>query len=232
MSQEPELEGYEWGDDIPIVVLNDSSSEAILKVTEERINSEGWDQKPQVCIVSMNDGIGAVEQIPLPEECYEDFVNGFHAFAIALATIIWADRNADEYPPWVESLKNDVLGPSFHAVLISVEGWTVKEPDAEKEPEKWAEYAAAAMSHGFHKHEERIEVRHTFMVSAKRELNWVMRLRDQEPQSGAGKDFPLGGRLVHITEGFVASMIALLLHRGLINQEVLNAWREGEETNE
>jgi hypothetical protein len=229
---EPELSDYKWTDDDRVVVMNDGGPEAVLRATEERINAGGWDQRPKICIVSGNENMAAVEEIQVPDEVTDNFFVGFPTFVSVMSELIWENRRQKTFPGLIQHIRDNILGPSFYGVLVTFEGWAVSEPDPIKEPEKWADFVVAAVTAGgLSTHPDRVETRWTIMMAANKQAIGIMRRRDQGIEYRDNINNPKNP-VLRAMMTFLGSLLALMIHKGLTNDEIFKHWglsaQEGE----
>lgn len=229
-SLEPELEGYDWSDFENVIGIDGAGPEAALRAAEERIHQEGWDQKPKLCIISGNEAMAALEEISLSEDVTDDFVTGFPAFVTAFAAVMWETRRDPEFPGLIGAIQNEILGPSFYGILVTYEGWTVRPPDAAKDPEKWVEFAKAVRSGNLRDHPDRVEIRNTVMMSAGKKAYGILRYRDGEivyaEEQSIDNPMFLENPITRAMVFFLGLLIGLMIHKGLVNEQILKEWEK------
>lgn len=238
-SETPKLAGPKFEEDFRLLKIDDDEEDflkASLLATEEQFEKMGWGDaqtsNPIVGVLTGNEMGLLFAQLPLPPALDLDFGTGFARFTDMLQNILLSSWDQKELPGMLEWIKNEVIGPSLYGVLVSTEGWTAREPDPEKEPEKWANYSAAVMSKGLHEYEDRQECRTVLVVNAQRNFTVIRRIRGQEPEYSemsfedrrASGNFMKEGRIPAATEGLMKVLIALMAHRNLANEEVNKYW--------
>lgn len=238
-SELPPLAGPKFEEDFRLLKVDDEEEDflkASLLATEAEFEKMGWGNaetsNPIVGVLTGNDMGLLFGQLPIPEALNLDFGSGFTMLTDMLQSTLVASWDEKVLPGMLEWMKNEVIGPSLYGVLVSTEGWTVKEPDPEQDPEKWAEFSAAVMTKGLHQHPEREEVRTVLVVNAQRDFKVIRRIRGQEPEYSemsfeerrANGHFGKEGRIPAAAETLMKLLIALMAHRGLGNEEVTKYW--------
>ena len=211
-----------------IQIVDDLSLKVILEATEARINEEGWDQRPVLAFVRGNDMGAETAQLVLPDEVAANFPHHFPRFANDLVTYVGTHRDGGPYAEWIKALQEEFLGPSFQGVVLSVERWSVREPNREADPSAWAKWKDDYANGRLHEREDRVENRITALLTPDSDFHQVARNRGGEPKylftSGEGWEFGQFGMIPEALRTLMRALVALQFLSGLVNEETSAYW--------
>lgn len=229
------MENLDWDDILPethVVRTSDHSPRKMVELAEERIQKDGWDQKPLLCVIIASAMGAEVLSVGLPEEITADMGEMFPRMTNDMIGYFAEEykNNPDDLPDLFKRLMEEVLGPGLFGVLISAEGWNYPEPDPKTEPELHAQWAVHASSGKFNDTYtgSRVEERNTWLMTLKSDVHWISRARGEEPTyqfiSGQNWEDDQWGSMIEATRQFIRVLLTLILIKGYRNNEVMTYW--------